>query len=527
MKILKKAGPAILAFLMVISLFSGCKIKTEANSTSSSGAPVTIKLFANWTSTVETAPDLAWQDAVEKACNVKIQWTIPPNSAYADRLQVMLAGGDYPDAVLFPDPTASYLLDAVNSGIIVPITKQINNSPNIKNDSYPMELAQMQFKSDSGDKNYYAVPRTSMLRAEGFMVRKDWCDKVGFTIPVDSKGISLLTIDQFKDLLTKFTFNDPDGDGKNNTWGWSGNYSFTTGLDTIMSYAFGDKNWQKVTGETYEYAAPKYDQKSNIYKNALQFNADLWKAGVLDPNSPTMNDSQAFDAFNSGKIGCRVANGGNFTYLTNMQKVNPKAQLAFISGIKDAQGNFSECGIGNGTWGCWGVTSACKNVDAVVHFFDYLLSDAGWPLCKWGVLNSSYTVGAGGTKNATADYPNFLWGKSIVRRSNDPSFFTALSIANIQPMVTGATDLVAQVNSYWAFAVKSYSPSLDYGYIPPQATDPKMLDYASKMTTGISQIITGKQPVSYYDTLLAGWYAAGGTTYMQQMNTHIKKVLAK
>ena len=46
---------------------------------------------------------------------------------------------------------------------------------------------------------------------EGLLVRKDWLDKLGLAAPT--------TLDELYDVLYAFTYNDPDGNGKNDTYG--------------------------------------------------------------------------------------------------------------------------------------------------------------------------------------------------------------------------------------------------------------------------------------------------------------------
>ena len=122
MKFVKSLISMSLALFILAGTMAGCNKKNEVT-TSSSSNPVPIKIFANFSSESETVVDKAWQANVEKALNITINWEVPPSSGYTDRLQVMLAGGSYPDVVYFSDPTAKVFTDAVNNGVVIPITE--------------------------------------------------------------------------------------------------------------------------------------------------------------------------------------------------------------------------------------------------------------------------------------------------------------------------------------------------------------------------------------------------------------------
>lgn len=513
MKFVKSLISMSLALFILAGTMAGCNKKNEVT-TSSSSNPVPIKIFANFSSESETVVDKAWQANVEKALNITINWEVPPSSGYTDRLQVMLAGGSYPDVVYFSDPTAKVFTDAVNNGVVVPITEYINNSPNIKKYSYDFSLDALKV---NGTSDIYGIPRTTIQRGDGFIIRKDWADNVGFTIPSDS----LLTIDQFKDLMKKFTEDDPDKNGKDDTYGWAGSADGNGNLNLIMGYAFGDLGWQKATGGKYAYINAQYNPDTTLYKSILQFNQDLFKGGYIDPNAPSIKVDAATQRFYQGVTGAIGAFSGWMSqYITNVTKVNPNAKLTYISGIKNAEGKFQEAAYGTGLWGLWGVTSACKDPATAVKLFDYLLSDEGWPEAEYGPEGVAYTV-SNGVKTPTSDYADFSqngWARCLVRRNNDPSFFVALDTpAEYKEPVTNWIDI----------AIKGKVTSLDYSFRPVAADNPTLIDYNTKVNQTVAKIVTGDLPVSAWDDTLNGWYQAGGTEYVTQMNEHISKAQSK
>ena len=71
--------------------------------------------------------------------------------------------------------------------------------------------------------------------------RTDWAEAVGITEAPD-------TIEEVYDMLYKFTYNDPDGNGQNDTYGMEMT-KYTGPFDIIQTWFGCGKNWQEVDGE--------------------------------------------------------------------------------------------------------------------------------------------------------------------------------------------------------------------------------------------------------------------------------------
>jgi putative aldouronate transport system substrate-binding protein len=512
MKNVKKQVLMALAIIVVAGSIAGCKKNEEKANTPAATGPVPVKIFANFSPADQSNADKAFTEAVEKATNTKITYEIPPSGNYSERLNVMLASGDYADVIMFDGGTTSKpYVDAVNNGIVIPITKYVEKSPNLKKYSYDISWDSFKMK---GDNEIYALPRTTIQRADGFLVRQDWMDAVGFKVPSDN----LITIDQFTELLTKFTKNDPDQNGKADTYGWTSSQGGDGSIGLILDYPFGLRGWQKTNGEKYEYMDPGYSKENPAYKKALEYSAKLFKDGVIDPNFTSIKLDAAKARFKQGVNGAMGEFAGWIPeYQNDAAKINPKAKMTYISGIKDADGKFQRPSFGTGTWGCWGVTSAAKNPEAVVKIFDYLLSDEGWPLAKYGVEGSTYKKE--GTKLvATDEFSKLTWGPAIVRRNNDPEFFVKINMQE---------EYKEPVKKWIDTAIKASTVSLDLGFRPAAADKPEYIDYQKQLAQVRAKIITGAAPVSDWDKALDGWYKAGGEEYVKQMNEYIKKTQTK
>ena len=70
-------------------------------------------------------------EQIENACNVKIQWVMPPVNSYVESLNLMIADGNWPDIIQMPSTTSPAYINAVESEILIPLDDLIGNYENL------------------------------------------------------------------------------------------------------------------------------------------------------------------------------------------------------------------------------------------------------------------------------------------------------------------------------------------------------------------------------------------------------------
>lgn len=161
----------------------------------------------------------------------------------------------------------------------------------------PYELAKSKVSYKG---KYYTLPWANYSAVQPFvqMVRQDWLDNLGITtLPA--------TIDEFTELLRKFTFDDPDKNGKNDTYGTSlriGQYPSNSEYGAYLYGAFG------IPANTLAFYA---DEQGKIYaiatsenrKKMLKQLAAWYKEGIIDPEMVTDTRALQRDKWQAGKFG--------------------------------------------------------------------------------------------------------------------------------------------------------------------------------------------------------------------------------
>ena len=130
------------------------------------------------------------------------------------------------------------------------------------------------FSTIRGKSYGFAFPG-SLQKNEGLVIRKDWLDKLGLSMPT--------TLDELYDVCYAFTFKDPDGNGKNDTYGYG---------------AFGVAGTWNMTEKNFGLNAKKPE-----FFEALKFVNKMVENKVIDPDWPSLKKDDFRAAWKQGKFG--------------------------------------------------------------------------------------------------------------------------------------------------------------------------------------------------------------------------------
>lgn len=452
--------------------------------------------------------------AIEEACNVKLNYEVPPMSSYEEKLQITMASGEYPDLIMFPSHDSQVFKDAVSDGIVVPLNEYLKSAENLN--KYISDVSWDCMKIE-GDDQIYGIPRSTPFRCDQYYVRKDWCDNLGIELPEDG----IITRDQFVDIMTRFTFDDPDGNGVDDTYGFTWYADGNGNLDPqVFAPGFGLLGWQKSNG-TYEYMKAIYDCESDTYTELLSFAADCWKKGIIDPNAPLNKSSaEALTRMLEGSVGMVKDFAGNLpAQLKNLQEVNPDADLTYLF-VKNDDGEVKGDAYGGGYWFLNAITVAAEGKEqAIVDMLDYLLSDDGWRLLQYGPENVTWHYEGDEIVVDREAYDELIApvrnNFTPVRRADDANFFLPVYYDEDQAA------LIDSCREWVQKAIDTAVPSMDSGYVPKAADDPSFIDYNDKLLNTVTKVILGNATVDDYKQALDDWYNNGGIAYLEEMNTWI------
>ncbi|OUM93796.1 MAG: hypothetical protein A9Z00_02425 [Thermobacillus sp. ZCTH02-B1] len=220
---------------------------------------------------------------INKRANVKLHFEWVPNSSYTDKFNITLASGKLPTIIYVPDVKNPNFVNAVRAGAFWEVGEKMKNYP------YLSLANPVIMQNSSIDGKNYGVYRGRALGRNGINYRKDWLENLGLEPPK--------TIDDFYNMLKAFKEQDPDGNGKDDTYGmvlvkWTGQWA--SGFDIIKLWFGAPNKWGVVDGKLVpEHETPEYLE-------ALRFMKKLYDEGLIN---------QDFAVFDSAKWNDPVVNG--------------------------------------------------------------------------------------------------------------------------------------------------------------------------------------------------------------------------
>lgn len=230
---------------------------------------------------------------------VKFDFVVGKQSDYDTKFRLLLASGSK-----LPDVITGLYADQLDAGLLMPLNDAIEQyaSPNLKKlfAQYPQA-----FESVTRDGKIYGIPRFLSADEGGVMwLREDWLKKLNLKAPA--------TIDELEKVLEAFTKQDPDGDGKADTYGLA--VSLKEGMYTWMASA------DPIFGAFSDYMAPEFrsiggwwnpDKNGKLIYSAVDPSAKpfletmaRWKKdGYMDPEAGVKDAMKAIEPAVNGTAG--------------------------------------------------------------------------------------------------------------------------------------------------------------------------------------------------------------------------------
>lgn len=287
-----------LASVMLTSLLSGCGDKTQ---TSSSNEKLDITwMMSTGTATPEegTYPELL----IEEKFNVNIT-PVFISGNYQEKKTMQIAGGQIPD--LFDEKDPSNLFGDANQGALLELPYETikKYAPKTFENINNTEPGAWLYSNFDG-KNY-GIPNFIYYNAYSRTgrIRMDWLKNVGINKVPE-------TLDELHDALYKFTYEDPDGNGKKDTYGMSGDINTWDKMFNEIFGAYGilPFDWVK-DGKNVVYGGL---QQGTL--DALETLAAWYKEGIIHPDFVTdLSMSTCKDKFTNGITG----------YISHVAYLNP------------------------------------------------------------------------------------------------------------------------------------------------------------------------------------------------------------
>jgi putative aldouronate transport system substrate-binding protein len=302
--------------------------------------PVDIELWYGASVSEAGSPpdDWAAYKIIKEKLGINLKLVTEPSSQ-ADqdtKINAAAAANNLPDVFMVSRDPVLYKL--VQQGLVAPVDKLLPLMPERTkthyNDVDRNKLA-------TWDGVMYGLPDPGTLpHIDGLVIRKDWLDKLNLKAPT--------TLDEFLAVAKAFTEKDPDGNGKNDTYGFCAYIEGTglsrAGLGTRFDWVYGAYNVAGVWNLTDSASFGLNVRNPNAMK-ATQFVKQMVDAKVIDPDWPTLKKDEFRARWKQGKCGMMHENFAALSTKANyadFDKNFPAAQWDVLTPPKGPDGKSTD-----------------------------------------------------------------------------------------------------------------------------------------------------------------------------------------
>ena len=404
----------------------------------------------------------------------------------------------------------------------------------------------------------FAIPRSRTLARNGFGFRKDWCEKLNLAFWNKMEAGEDPTWQDFYDMLYAFTYNDPDGNGQNDTCGlyldqW-------TDVWNIVMMWFGVPNeWGlDANGDLI------HKTQTPEFKTALKEIRKLFEDGLVNNGVQGVDDFYTIIA-GKARNGLQESKGGvGLQVLDDMRKVETTLESNGVGGatadepifwlggyvLTDSGNNEPHCLPTNGFKGMIAISK--KNVKTeeqlrqVLQFLNDINDGECMNMLEYGWEGTTYEIDEDGYIK--------LWMKASETSENEQAKLDAAGVktttwnngfnqiiayhtaeANARPYTVAPPEGEVQkreqqlLNDDQAFCVPNYGVSFTTKTYKDHGKDLDAIikgtalnvdgQLAPKSDRGVIwNYILGEIDDAELDATLQSWWEAGGEQWTKEMN---------
>ncbi|MFD0871446.1 extracellular solute-binding protein [Paenibacillus residui] len=450
------------------------------------------------------------QKKLNERFNVDYKVDKVPQENYVEKLTAIVSGGDIPDMIGFRPNDMALFQKWAGQKAFLPLDDYIDKYESLK--AVPKEVWD-QFRIDG---KIYGIPSWAPLEGNSFMIRKDWLDNLGMEIPT--------SYEELKEVAIAFTKNDPNKNGKDDTYG------LAIGQNINPDFAMGPY-WQFNTWY-------HKDEQGNFIpgimsegrKEIIQFMHDLYKEKAITSDFAVLNWADTNDEFYKGKAGIFLVapRGMSQAYMEGLLQINPEAEFAVLPPFEAPDGSQGfTAGTGYARFNALSAKLA-KDPDKLAKIMEmHDFSRAFYPSSEQGASNADFDWFYGG-ENVGYKMEN---GKRVMLKSAegwepaayfqdntnwipdgvDPEFDKAYT----EPKLIQVTKDLMALNK----EMKRYFPP-NYG-IQSETDNLKGTELLTFMMNEQTKMIVGQRPISDWDALVAEYLQRGGADIIKEVNAAI------
>lgn len=486
-----------IALLSVAALASGCagggaganEGTQPGAGASQSEAPAsapTVKVMFDYNVDTKgmSLEDNEYVDYILEKTGVRVALNSPGTAGYLDKLNILMASGDFPDAFMIEHKNIGTLQKYMADGMIEDLTPYLDAFPNLKS-----QMPEDAWTPVTVDGSIFAIPYN---RQDSFnqvvYIRKPWLDALGLDIP--------RTIDEFYEVMKAFTEQDPDGNGADDTFGLLAmNDMFYGGR--MFQAAFDAETYKVVDGEVLP---PVLTEE---YREYLAFMNKLTSEGILDPEWPTTTGAIFRQKIGTGKYGMF----NNFWHFPGQTEIAEEIRSEYIAVPLPLgpDGNPSSFAYTTTNRHYIAIPTGAKNIEPLLKVLDWAVTEEGTKFHYMGIEGKHYVETANGFEKGPETRAPLHWAFSMVKHGQLNDEIKKYMLTDYDADVVDNLSLATDMGRLDAIAASlPYYPELA-AYNLPNITD----EFMAKAIFGNADLQAG------WDEYVKKYRASGGDKAIQ------------
>ncbi len=371
---------------------------------------------------------------MEEYTNTKVTIDWVPSDSYEEKLTLALADPDSMPMIMAVGSMSGAIVSSAEAGAFWDLSGFISDS-----EAYP-NLSQANAnvnKALTVNGALIGIYRARPIGRNGIGYRKDWADKLGLGVPE--------TIEDMYDMMYQFTYGDPDGNGKDDTYGLA--LCKYTGPFDIMQTWFGAGNgWaEKDGGLVPVHQTPEYME-------ALKWFKKMYDDGLVYKDWAVRDTATWQDAVKNGECGIfiDVLDGSrriwDYFVTENIPSVADPAETAAMNLIGTINDKTLATSGFNGFFVITKAADTEEKVAACLRYLDKMNDDAMLILTGYGLEGIHWEKDADGNL-VDLDLNDKVLVKDYGPLNQTVAYIPNLAPVSIYPARTPRQDLEEEVKA--------------------------------------------------------------------------------
>ncbi len=482
---MKKCLSAAVLILSALGLFTSCKDEKSTNLT-----PLTVWFGPSSSDSPPPLKDWFVLDIVKRDLGIDLKVVPLPQSQQdqIEKIETAVKTNTLPDLFMVQQEE---LVSLVKRNLVARVDPMFKMMPERTAQMYDEQAK----KVSSFDGICYGLSQAgSIAKNEGVLIRKDWLDKLGKDVPV--------TTEDYIEIMRAFTNDDPDGNGKNDTWGFGAFVEITPteeGLGRRFMPFFGAYGVAG-TFDTRKASAGLMIHKPEYYQ-ALSYIRQIVAEKLIDPNWSAYGKDDFRNAWKSGRFGIMREQNAAYGLERGYKPFDenfPEGQWIVID---PPTGPNGDCSVGNyiqgyRTYAVSKRSAELGKLPAIAKFLEWMSTD-GYYYIAYGKENENYMFDANGnvTTEGLPD-PNLAYSKDaaavLIQMRNMVFYNSDAELISRYPTWTSINGKkISALLTLREMQQKPWTPNLGAELLPVPEKDLK--DYLEQ---GVMDFVEGKRDLS-------------------------------